>query len=102
MFEQVSWMSGAAAAIEVLARGGCREALDAGADRYCDHVFLQPFVVADSRVAPRCQYIHEAILSDYLQPDLGIGGEEAWNDRGKYQTRGLHGNVEAECPRAAA
>src|ERR1700722_15498628 len=48
MLEQVTRMPGATAAIKVVARGGCREALDARADRNSDHVFLQPFVVTDS------------------------------------------------------
>jgi hypothetical protein len=86
-------MPGATAAIKVVARGGCCEALDARADRYRDHVFLQPFVVTDSRVAPRRQDIDEAILGDYLQSYLGIRGEEAWNDRGQDQAYGAHGDI---------
>src|ERR1700722_6924136 len=77
MLEQVAWVPGAAAPLEVVARGGCGEPLDARANRYRDHVFLQPFVVADSCIAPRRQDIDEAIVGDYLQSDLGKRCEEA-------------------------
>src|ERR1700722_6132445 len=98
MLEQVTWMPGPAAPIEVVARGGCREALGAGSNRYRDHVFLQPLVVADSRITPRCQHIDEAILGDYLESYLRIRGEEAWNDRGQHQACGAHGDIEAQGP----
>ena len=94
--EQVARVPRPAATIEIGGRSRGREALDARPDRHRDHVLFQPFVVADARVAPGRQHIDEAVLGDDLQADLGIGGQEGWDDRGQHQTRGADRDIEPE------
>ena len=61
-------------------RGRCK-ALGARTDRYCDHVLLQSLVIADASVEPSSEYVDEAILSDYLQANLGISCKKTRHDR---------------------
>jgi len=44
---------------------------------------LQQLVVADAGVAAGGEHVDEAVLGDYLQPDVGIGGQEGRNDARK-------------------
>lgn len=74
-------------------RGGSGKALEARSDRDRDHVRLQPFVVAN---AESDQHINEAVLSDDLHPNVGIGGQEARQDGGQHEAGGAHRHIEAE------
>src|SRR6266702_4579311 len=65
MTEQVAWVLRATVTIEVGWRCGSREALDARPDRHRDHVFFQPFVVADARVTPSRKNIDAAVLGEH-------------------------------------
>src|SRR5262249_55035675 len=70
MAEQLARVRRAAAALEVVGRGGGGEALHAGTDRDGDHVLLQPLLVADAGIAPGRDDVDKAFLRDHLEPDL--------------------------------
>src|SRR5205814_7619578 len=62
MVEQLARVRRAAAALEVVGRGGGGEALHAGTDRDRDHVLLQPLLVANAGIAPGRDHVDEAFL----------------------------------------
>jgi len=92
--EQVARVLGSAVALQIGGRSGRREALDARPDRHGDHVFLQPFVVADTRVTPGRKNVDEAVVGDHLQSDLRISGEEGRNDRRQCQARSADRDIQ--------
>ncbi len=88
MIQQGARVIRAAMSIEIGWRCGSRHALDARPDGHRDHVLLEPFVVADARVAPRGEPVDEAVFRNDLQPDPGMCGKESRQERGQHQPRG--------------
>ena len=94
--QEVARVFGPAVPLEIGGRRRRGEPLDARSDRNCDHVLLQPLVVADAGVATRSQHVDEAVLGDDLHLDVGIGGEEAGQDGGQHQAGGADRHIETE------
>src|SRR4029077_6305367 len=70
--EQLARVLRPASAIQVGGRGGGWETLHPGAERAGDHVALAPLVIANARIAARGKHVDEAVLGEYLEPDIGI------------------------------
>jgi hypothetical protein len=80
MAEQVARVARPSPRLEIGRRGGGDVALPARTQRDCDHVLLEPLVVAHSGVEAGREDVDEAVLRHHLQPDAGKGGEESRGD----------------------
>ncbi|EGE60719.1 hypothetical protein RHECNPAF_13600103 [Rhizobium etli CNPAF512] len=87
MVEEFARMLRPAMTVEIGRRRGSGKTLPARADRYCDHILLQPLVITDAGIASGSKHIDEALLGDDLEANIGIGGEEWRNDSWQHQAR---------------
>ncbi len=94
--EQVAGMGGDGVVGEIGGGGGGGEALRAGTDRDGDHVLFEAFVVADAGVAAGGEDVHETVFDDHFEGDVGVGLEEARDDRGEHEAGDGGGHVEAQ------
>jgi hypothetical protein len=58
---------------------------------------FEPLIVADAGIAAGGEHVDECVLGDNFQLDVGIGGEERWDDRRQHQARRADRHVEAQC-----
>ena len=96
MIEQVARMPRLPVRGKISGRGGRGEALRARADRYRDHVLLQPLAVADAGVAAGGEHIDEAVIGDHFETDVGIGREKTRHDCRQNQSRHHHRHIQAQ------
>ena len=96
MAQQFARMLRAAVAVQVGGRSGRREALRARADGHGHHVLLQPLVVADARIAAAGHEVHEAVLGDDVELDVGKGRQEVGHQRRQHKARRAHRHVQAQ------
>jgi len=92
--KQVARVLGSAAGVEVARSRSRGKTLHTRPDRNGDHVLLEPFLIANARVAPDGKHIDEPILYHDLHADVGIGLQERCDDGRQYDARGARRHVE--------
>jgi hypothetical protein len=75
------------------------KSLDSRADRHCDHVLLQSFIVAYACIAPGREHVDVAVFNDHFQADVRELGEKCGNDRGQCEAGRDGGDIQSQSAR---